>query len=67
MKIINEERNYRELNEKLELWMVKKIKKLDHDSIIKYKTMSSYCLKCRKKKVSKHKFISFKNYGGAMQ
>ena len=49
--IINEERNYRELKESIRMIKSKdkKIKKLILINIFKYKTILSYCLKCKKK------------------
>ena len=51
MKIINEDRNYRELKESIRMM---KSKKIDTDQVIKYKPMLFYCLK-RKKKQQKTK------------
>ena len=48
MTIINEERNYRELKERIRMMKGEEDKKIYIDYLIKYKTMSSYCLKCRK-------------------
>ena len=47
MKIINEDRNYRELKESIRMM---KSKKKDTDQVIKYKPMLFYCLKRKKKK-----------------
>ena len=44
MTIINEEKNYRELKESIRMM---KSQRSDTENI-EYKTMSSYCLKCRK-------------------
>ena len=67
--IVNEERNYWELKEsdtetnKKITWL-KKVKEKALMKLLekmhKYKTMLSYCLKC-KKKYTKHKSKSFKN------
>ena len=51
MKIINEDKNYRELKESIRMI---KSKKIDSDQVIKYKPMLFYCLK-RKKKQQKNK------------
>ena len=48
MTIINEERNYRELKESIRMIKGQEGKKIDIDQPIKYKTMLSYCLKCKK-------------------
>ena len=48
MSIIDEERNYRELKESIRMMKGHKDTKIDIDSLIKYKTMLSYCLKCIK-------------------
>ena len=53
--IINEERNYRELKENIR--MIKKAKKEILINSFKYKTMLSYCLKCKKKKKKKTESI----------
>ena len=65
MKIINEDRNYRELKESIRMM---KSKKIDTDQVIKYKPMLFYCLKRKKKnktkkkkKHKKHKSSSSKN------
>ena len=48
MITINEERNYRELKESIRMMQGQDDKKIDIDQLIKYKTMLSYCLKCKK-------------------
>ena len=48
MTMINEERNYRELKESIRMIKGQEDKKIDIDQLMKYNTMSSYCLKCRK-------------------
>ena len=48
MTIINEERNYRELKERIRMMKGEEDKKNYIDYLIKYQTMSSYCLKWRK-------------------
>ena len=48
MTIIKEERNYRELKESIRMKKDQEDKKIDIDYLIKYKTMLSYCLKCKK-------------------
>ena len=53
--IINEERNYRELKQNIR--MIKKTKKEILINSFKYKTMLSYCLKCKKKKKKKTESI----------
>ena len=70
--IINEEKNYRELKESIRMkeLILKKIIWLDKvkekalikllDTMHKYKTMISYCLKC--KKYRKHKTKNFKKW-----
>ena len=45
LKIINEERNYRELKESIRMMKGQEDKK--KEIMIKYKTMLSYCLKCK--------------------
>ena len=53
--IINEERSYRELRESIRMMSIQEYKKIDIDfdkykyiDTDKYKTMLSYCLKCKK-------------------
>ena len=53
--IINEERSYRELRESIRMMNIQEYKKIDIDfdkykyiDTDKYKTMLSYCLKCKK-------------------
>ena len=48
--IINEERNYRELKENIRMMKGQEDKKQILINLFKYKTMLSYCLKCKKKK-----------------
>ena len=48
MTIINKERNYRELKESIRMMKGQEDKKIDIDQLIKYKTMLSYCLKCKR-------------------
>ena len=59
MTTINEERNYRELKESIGMIKTQEDKKIDIDELIKYRTMSSYCLKCKKNTENNSK--SFKN------
>ena len=59
MTTINEERNYRELKESIGMIKAQEDKKIDIDELIKYRTMSSYCLKCKKNTENNSK--SFKN------
>ena len=61
MAIINEEGIYRELKESIRMMKGQEDKKKDTDYIVKYKTILSYCLKCRRKKYKKHKSSMFKN------
>ena len=54
--IINEEKNYRELKENIRMMKGQEDKKKQIlINLIKYKTMLSYCLKCKKKKKKKKK------------
>ena len=46
--IINEERNYRELKESIRMMKSQEGKKQISINLFKYKTMLSYCLKCKK-------------------
>ena len=50
MTVINEERNYRELKQSIRMMKGQEDKKNILINIFKYKTMLSYCLKCKKKK-----------------
>ena len=47
---INEDRNYRELKENIRMIKGQEDKKQILINLFKYKTMFSYCLKCKKKK-----------------
>ena len=46
--IINEEKNYRELKESIRMMKVQEEEKQILINLFKYKTMLSYCLKCKK-------------------
>ena len=64
--IINEERNYRELKESIRMIKGQEGKKMDIDELIKYKTMSSYCLNRRKNTENINPVVSKTNNGKTM-
>ena len=61
MTIINEERNYRELKESIRMMNGQEDKKQILINLFKYKTMLSYCLKCKKNPDSINPNISATN------
>ena len=66
MITINEERNYRELKESIRMMQGQDDKKIDIDQLIKYKTMLSYCLKCKKDTENTNPVISKTSNGKTM-
>ena len=63
---INEERNYRELKESIRMMKSQSDKKIDIDNLFKYKTMLSYCLKCKKNTESIESNVSATSNGRTM-
>ena len=61
--IINEERNYRELNESIRMMKGQEDKKKIMINLFKYKTMLSYCLKCKKNTESVNPRVSATSNG----
>ena len=61
--IINEERNYRELKESIRMMKGQEDKKQILINLCKYKTMLSYCLKCKKNTESINPKISAPSNG----
>ena len=63
--IINEEKNYRELKESIRMMEGQEDKKI-LTNLFKYKTMLSYCLKCKKNTESINRRVSAINNGRTM-
>ena len=66
MTSINEEKNYRELKEKIRMMNGQEDKKYIFINFFKYKTMLSYCLKCKKNTESINPKVSATSNGRTM-
>ena len=68
MTIINEERNYRELKKSIRIMNsqtsdTEEINPIEEGKNLKYETMSSYCLKCKKNTENTNPRVSKTNNG----